>query len=275
MTKNEGFPSSWDLETDIVVVGYGYAGGIASIEATDAGADVLLLEKMPTPGGISICSGGGVRTAANVNSAFSYLKATCGGLTPEDVLLAMAQGMTEVPAYMEELAKVNGAMINSISRVGNYPFPGYKDLGFCMFGNIPGFDQFTYYPHVRGLRGGARHFKVIEDNMHRRGIRVSLGTIVERLIMAPDKRIVGVHASKHGQPLTIKAKRAVILACGGFEAAEDLKRQFLQGSTIISCAFRGNTGDGILMAHVEYSRFLWPSPHRPRLPLCTSLGTLA
>ena len=48
---------------DVVVVGYGYAGAVAAIEACDAGSSVLLVEKMPDPGGISICSGGNVRTA--------------------------------------------------------------------------------------------------------------------------------------------------------------------------------------------------------------------
>jgi succinate dehydrogenase/fumarate reductase flavoprotein subunit len=46
----------------------------------------------------------------------------------------------------------------------------------------------------------------------------------------------------------VKARRGVILTCGGFEADEELKRQFFQGSTILSAAFRGNTGDGIRMA---------------------------
>ncbi len=53
---------SWDLEADVVVVGYGYAGAVAALEARHAGAEVLLIEKMPDPGGISITSGGNVRT---------------------------------------------------------------------------------------------------------------------------------------------------------------------------------------------------------------------
>ena len=47
---------------DVIVVGFGYAGGIAAIAAHDAGARVLLLEKQPAPGGISVCSAGGVRS---------------------------------------------------------------------------------------------------------------------------------------------------------------------------------------------------------------------
>ena len=52
----------WNVTADIVVVGYGYAGAVAALEAHDAGADVLIIEKMPDPGGISITSGGNVRT---------------------------------------------------------------------------------------------------------------------------------------------------------------------------------------------------------------------
>ena len=54
----------WDEQADVVVVGYGYAGGIAALEARKAGADTLLIEKMPDPGGISITSGGNIRAVA-------------------------------------------------------------------------------------------------------------------------------------------------------------------------------------------------------------------
>ena len=60
---------SWDEAVDIVVVGYGYAGAIAAIEASDAGRKVLLVEKMPYPGGISICSGGNIRIADDADVA--------------------------------------------------------------------------------------------------------------------------------------------------------------------------------------------------------------
>ena len=50
---------SRQLKTDVVILGGGGAGIAAGIEALDAGADVLVLEKMPTPGGAAIASGGG------------------------------------------------------------------------------------------------------------------------------------------------------------------------------------------------------------------------
>jgi succinate dehydrogenase/fumarate reductase flavoprotein subunit len=34
----------WDHETDVVVVGFGYAGAFAAIAAHDAGVDVIILK---------------------------------------------------------------------------------------------------------------------------------------------------------------------------------------------------------------------------------------
>ena len=50
--------AAWDKETDILVVGSGYAGLCAAIEAAQAGAEVVLLEKNTVYGGNSIlCAG--------------------------------------------------------------------------------------------------------------------------------------------------------------------------------------------------------------------------
>ena len=83
--------SPWDEETDVIVVGGGYAGATAAIAAHDAGADVALLEKMPDPGGISICSGGGLRIAYDAEAALQYLQAT--EMSPTDHISLTAAPM--------------------------------------------------------------------------------------------------------------------------------------------------------------------------------------
>ena len=50
----------FDETYDVIVVGYGFAGATAAIEAARAGAKVLVLEKAPDPGSISICSQGAI-----------------------------------------------------------------------------------------------------------------------------------------------------------------------------------------------------------------------
>jgi succinate dehydrogenase/fumarate reductase flavoprotein subunit len=42
-----------DRETDVLIVGFGAAGANAAIAAHDAGARVLIIEKMGVPGGDS------------------------------------------------------------------------------------------------------------------------------------------------------------------------------------------------------------------------------
>src|SRR5260221_11785158 len=91
------FPEPWQIEADVVVVGYGYAGAVAALEAKQAGAGVLLIEKMPDPGGMSITSGGNGRTVEDVDEGFEYLRGTNGGATPGRVLRVRAVGMKPAP----------------------------------------------------------------------------------------------------------------------------------------------------------------------------------
>lgn len=51
-------PAKWDETYDVVVIGSGFAGLAAAIEAKAAGSTVAVLEKMPTYGGNSIINGG-------------------------------------------------------------------------------------------------------------------------------------------------------------------------------------------------------------------------
>ena len=50
--------TTWDDEADVVVTGLGIAGVCAAIEAAEAGAEVLGLERQGAPGGTSALSGG-------------------------------------------------------------------------------------------------------------------------------------------------------------------------------------------------------------------------
>src|SRR5215831_21310715 len=102
----------WHATADVVVVGYGYAGAVAALEAHDAGASVLILEKMPDPGGISITSGGNVRIVEDAEEGFKHLKATNDGTTPDSVLRALAIGMQQMPAYFDKIAKASGAIVD-------------------------------------------------------------------------------------------------------------------------------------------------------------------
>ncbi|OFW18061.1 MAG: hypothetical protein A3H97_11685 [Acidobacteria bacterium RIFCSPLOWO2_02_FULL_65_29] len=262
---------------DVVVVGFGNAGAVSAINAADGGAKTLLIEKSEVPGGLSICSYGAVRSARDPDAAFAYLKTTNDGRTPDDVLRVLAAGMCELEAYVRELAQVNGAVVitsiedharsanrndPNIRRLsGNYPFPGTETFYNTSVVEVPGCDMRAAYPWADGAPNGPKLFRVVHENVLRRGVEIRLATSAIRLIADPATREVrGVNVRNNGADLNIKARRAVVLACGGFEGNAEMKAQYLEGKPIFNAAARTNTGDGIRMAQ-DLGAALWHMWH--------------
>ena len=262
MSAHPRFVESFDETVDVVVVGYGFAGAVSAISAHDAGASVLLLEKMADPGGISVCAGGGLRLSYDKNDAFTYLKATNDGTTPDDVIQAFVDEMFTLEEFLEELVRVNNGKLMRVERSGSYPFPGHESLYFIQVEEVPGFDREKGYPHARSLKFGTNLMKVLEDNVNvRDGIETRLSTAAARLITGPDGDVHGLWVvGPDGEDRAIRANKGVILACGGFEANQAMQRQYWQLNPVLSAAFRGNTGDGIRMA-TDVGADLWHMWH--------------
>lgn len=249
---------NWDKEVDIVIVGYGFAGAVSAISAHDVGAKVLLLEKMPNPGGLSILSGGGVAFARNAESALEYLKRTCNGTTPDEVLWPVAKGMVEIIDWITEMAKISGTepSQSEVRGHGTYPFPGTNDIDSIKLKDFPAYSAF---PWAKGMRGGARLFKMVVDNVEARKIEILLSTPATRLITGPEGEVLGLEAENHGRGIKIKARKGVILACGGFENNEAMKLQYFEAQPVYP-VYLGNTGDGIRMAQ-KAGAALWHMWH--------------
>ncbi len=245
---------------DVVVVGYGFAGGVSAIEAARSGARVLLIEKMPDPGGISICSHGAICSTREPAKALEYMRATNAGRTRDDVLQAFTRGMSEVEAYFRDLASICDAEIFVRERGGNYPFPGADAFYYTQVERIPNFDASQTYPNVRGRPSGPLVFKILQDNVARLPIEVRLSTKAKALIADSDRQVCGIVIEGKGGERRVKAERGIVLACGGFEANEEMKRQYWQMKPVFGAASVGNTGDGIRMAQ-QLGAQLWHMWH--------------
>lgn len=251
---------AFEIEADVVVVGFGAAGAVAAIEAHDAGARVVILEKMPRPGGLSIVSAGGIRVAFDRDAALSYLKATCGGRTPDDLLEVLADGMMAAPDRIRAYAQASGATVTVTPALGNYPLPGCEALGYCEVTQVPAIEGADRVHGVRGVRPGCRLFRVLEDNVAARGIPVHLDAPARRLLRDDAGRVTGLAAQIDGRPVNVRAHGGVVLACGGFEANADMQAQYFQAMPVLTGSFLGNTGDGIAMAQ-EAGAALWHMWH--------------
>ncbi|MFC1870488.1 FAD-binding protein [Chloroflexota bacterium] len=253
----------WDQETEVVVVGYGLAGAVAAIEAHDAGARVLILEKGVYPGGLSILAGGGVKCVGDVEGATNYLRITAGGRIDEELIRPFAQGLSENEEYLKELCRINEARLIQRKTVkglfqGVYPLPGRDSFYVVQVQEIPGFHGFPWVQRLR-LRG-VNLLKLVFDHVEKRGIKVLLSTPAKRLVTDAEGAVTGVVAQNGVKEITIKASRAVIMATGGFEQSDWLKKQFLQGMPFCSMAPLTHTGDGIIMTQ-KVGAALWHMWH--------------
>jgi len=63
-----------------------------------------------------------------------------------------------------------------------------------------------------------------------------------------DGRVIGVRVTRGGEPRLIRARRGVLLATGGFERNEEMRRRYQRApaGTQWTTGAAGNTGDGIL-----------------------------
>jgi succinate dehydrogenase/fumarate reductase flavoprotein subunit len=104
-------------------------------------------------------------------------------------------------------------------------------------------------------------FKVLEDNIARRNVEVRHELAAERLVANGDREVLGAwFRNGSGHRVAIKARRGVVLACGGFEADEEMKRQFWEKAPVLSATSTSNTGDGIRMAQ-DLGAALWHMWH--------------
>jgi succinate dehydrogenase/fumarate reductase flavoprotein subunit len=235
-------PDKWDFEADVVVVGYGGAGSVAAITAHDAGAKVLILEKAPLgqEGGNTRVAGQGWLNPFPIEQAITYFNAMCGEYTvPQDMVQAWAEEMNKNNAFIESL----GAVIMETV---------YKNRHPAEFPELPGADCIHDY-HIRtddGSNGYSRLWETLKGAVNKRGIKVLCATPVKELIQNPaTKEIFGVKAEHSGRKMNIKANRAVVLTCGGFENNQEMVRDFC--TNLPYCYPLGtpyNTGDGIKMA---------------------------
>lgn len=99
------------------------------------------------------------------------------------------------------------------------------------------------------VQGGEGFVAQLLRAADRAGVQLWLESPLTELL-AGDGRVDGVRVVRDGRPRDLRARRGVILACGGFEADPELRREHLPLPTDAawSSGWVGNTGRGIMAA---------------------------
>lgn len=206
------FTGKWNEETDIVIIGSGFAGLAAAIEAKEAGSSVIIIEKMKGIGGNSTISDGVVAAAQTQMQQKMDIQDSPQKMMQD--MMKAGMGLNH-PALVETLVNNSGTTFQwSIDSLG----VKYMDR----------VDQFGGHSVPRSCTTEAQSGSVIIRQLLKKvnifGISIRTKTFLKNILVESDKRVCGVLVKEgyeypdetSGIGKYIKANKGVIIATGGF-----------------------------------------------------------
>ena len=233
------------IDTDVLVIGAGIAGLSAAIEAANAGAQVVVLEKLDRLGGSSVTAGGYVYgTGSQMNSdeeidgyhpdeIVAYYEERTGGDMDVDMVTYWAEHSGETVDWLiDEMGVV-------------------FDAGVVASGTSP-----ALRAHLTSQGGGPIMAPIWEKALANENITIIRHAAVQELL-SEDDVVTGAVADHYGAALTVNAK-AVVVANGGFDRSKDYMAKYVPNSdNVPSMSSVGNTGDEIAWGEALGASFVF------------------
>jgi succinate dehydrogenase/fumarate reductase flavoprotein subunit len=221
--------SSWSDEVDVLVIGFGIAGGCAAVEAATAGARVLVLERAAVAGGTTAMAGGhfylgggtAVQRATGQDDSPEEMERylTAVALEPEpDKLHAYSHGG---PEHLDWLEALGFEFERSYYAKKAVIQPGTEGLMYTGNEKVWPYRELAK-PAPRGHKvpvpGDTQGAKLIIDLLVKRaadlGVEVRYETGATQLVVDGED-VVGAAWRRFEETGVVRAK-AVVLAAGGF-----------------------------------------------------------
>lgn len=274
--SSDWMPTTWDYTADVVVIGYGYAGQAAAIEADKAGSSVIVLEKAPfrERGGNSRVCGQGLLAPSpaiweDYKKYITMMTEGQGfptnygqGYTSADTIKLYVEGSYGSRDWFSTLGYPLVAANNGGGRgkwIPFYPtFPGADA--------IASEDQYwtnTVKDPAGEVKAGNVWANLEVYIKNKTNVEIKYKTAAKRLVQNPKTReILGVIVTQSGVQKAIKARKGVVVAAGGWEFNEEMVRDFQHIPHCYSYGSPHNTGETIKMC--------WDAGAAPR-----NLGVIA
>ncbi|MEE8717522.1 MAG: FAD-binding protein [Coriobacteriales bacterium] len=217
--------STFDEETDVLVVGAGFGGLVAAASALDAGANVIIVDASTRVGSSSLLSSG-VMTTHGSNSVEELSK----NAPLTDPVLGKAF-LDAWPVALDWLAKIGAPLSQEDRQTDSGSYPIYR-LG----GQV-------------GTPGNVAYAAFFENYVTSNGGKIELQTKAKRLITDDDGAVIGAKVTGPTGPYTIGASQ-VILACGGTQNNKEMNVKYIgpNADLMVSRGNPHNAGSGLLMA---------------------------
>ena len=222
-----------EMTADVVVLGAGGSGVSAAVEAYDAGAKVVLLEKLAAIGGTTATSQGMV--GANESK---YTKEKDVHYTFEEMyanLMSNASYRLD-PALTSITLQKSGETVDWMN----------ERLGMVFYDVIVGYGPLQMMHLVEGA--GPAMKTAMEETLAGTEIELMLETKATEILMNEDGSVKGVKASSGADTVIVYAD-SVVVATGGYAYNPELTARLdPEKAGTWGIGFAGSTGDGIIMA---------------------------
>jgi 3-oxo-5alpha-steroid 4-dehydrogenase len=209
-------PADWDVQADVVVVGFGAAGACAALEAAAAGRRVLVLDRFDG-GGATALSGGVVyagggtpqQRAAGVGDSaeamFRYLETEVGDVVPAGTLRQFCDDSPAMLSWLES----HGVPFEGSLCPDKTSYPTNRHYLYYSGSELSARDVAPPAPRGhrtrgRGTSGGLLYARLAEA-VRRAGVEVLRQTTAMQLVSV-DGRVTGVQCrSLNAAPLWVQA----------------------------------------------------------------------
>jgi succinate dehydrogenase/fumarate reductase flavoprotein subunit len=230
---------SWHDDCDVLVVGFGAAGACAALEASVAGADVLVLERASGISGTTCAAtghfylGGGTRVQLangiedSVEAMFEYLMAN----TPEPEEVKIRAYCEDSVDHFNWLVAQGVPFNNGFYKKKHYEQP--TDECLIWSGNEkawPFSEQARPAPRGHkvekvGSEGGGLLMKHLTARAEESGVRFEYDANVRNLVMEGG-RVVGVRYTCFKEERFVRARKGVVIAAGGFAMNQAMLEEY-------------------------------------------------
>ncbi|MBU5270288.1 flavocytochrome c [Clostridium cochlearium] len=249
---------------DVIVVGAGGAGLCAAIEAKEAGADVIVLEKMPMAGGNTLISGAEYAAPNNWIQEKEGIKDSVEQFTQDMIKGGDAKNNPELVKVVAENALDGAKWLRD-------------EVGVRWEDNLMFFGGHSVKRSLVPV--GASGKEMINKQLAKvksLKIPVLYETPATELITDEKGKVVGVKAESEDKKYTFKTNKAVVLTTGGFGSNLEMRMKYNPeiDEKVLSTNTVGSTGDGIIMAE-KVGAALDGMQYIQTYPICDPLtGTL-
>lgn len=242
--KKIGDVEKIDATVDVIVCGFGGAGGSAALEAAKAGAEVVLFERASGAGG-----------STGMSSCEMYLGGSGGTALQKD--LGIEDSTENMIAYLEKALEERGdpekIRIYAAGAAAHFDWAeslgvSYKRALMTDRDVVPLTDEsllFTgnertaefaakaapvprgHVPSHEGDFGGRIFMDALTAAVEGAGVDIQYDSRVADLLISEDGRVIGAAVRQDNKIRHYKARRGVVLATGGFIMNKEMTQRYI------------------------------------------------